>query len=45
MLINLLDKKKDFCLKGEIILSHCKGNDYIILFLYLIIFMKTTGDY
>ena len=32
MLINLLEKKKDFCLKGEIILSHCKGNDYIILF-------------
>ena len=31
MLINLLDKKKDFCLKGEIISSHCKGHDCIIL--------------
>ena len=32
MLINLIDKKKDFCLKGEIIISHCKGHDCIILF-------------
>ena len=32
MLINLLDKKKGFCLKGEIIISHCKGHDCIILF-------------
>ena len=32
MLINILDKKKGFCLKGEIIISHCKGHDCIILF-------------
>ena len=32
MLINLLDKKKDFCLKDEIIISSCKVHDYIILF-------------
>ena len=32
MLINLLDKKKGFCLKSEIIISHCKGYDCIILF-------------
>ena len=32
MLINLLDMKKDFCLKGEIIISHCKEHDCIILF-------------
>ena len=31
MLINLLDKKKDFCFKGEIISSHCKEHDCIVL--------------
>ena len=32
MLIDLLNKKEDFCLKGELIISHCKGHDCIILF-------------
>ena len=32
MLINLLDKRKEFCLKSEIIINHCKGYDFIILF-------------
>ena len=36
MLINLLDKKKEFCLKSEILSFY---------FLYLMIFMRTIGDY
>ena len=35
MPINLLDKKKDFCLKGEIIIIYCKGHDYCIILFFV----------